>query len=446
MSVTSRLADYVAGSTLKSLPMEVHKQGVRSLVNWVGCTIGGSRQPAIDKLVAVLQAAAGPGQSTVVARGWRTDMLTASLVNGTANSLLGYNDTHLPTVAHPAASVVAACLALAGQRGASGADLLHAVILGIEIQCRVGNVLVTPPAESAGGLYMVGTVGGIGAAVAAARMLGLDGRRTGFAFGTAGGQSGGLRETYRTMASHLICGEAARGGLLAALLAERDFTGPATLVEGPKGLAKVFATAADPSLALQGLGTDFEIAKNTFKPYPCGFVAHPVIDACLDVARDNDIRAEEIERVEMRVSPAALQFAGFAAPANAMEAGTSLHHWAAVSLACRAAGLRERSDAVVRDPRVIGVRERIVFVADASLSSEAASAKVFLGDGRQYEARVDHARGTVRRPMTDSELSEKFLAQADGVLPAVKAKALLAACWDIQSVSDVGQVFGPLLD
>jgi 2-methylcitrate dehydratase PrpD len=129
-----------------------------------------------------------------------------------------------------------------------------------------------------------------------------------------------------------------------------------------------------------------------------------------------------------------------------MEAGTSLHHWAAVSLACRAAGLRERSDAVVRDPRVIGVRERIRFVEDAGLSSEAAAATVLLADGRRFEARVDHARGTVRRPMTDGELSEKFLAQADGVLPAARAKALLAACWDIQSVSDVGGVLGPLLD
>jgi 2-methylcitrate dehydratase PrpD len=292
---------------------------------------------------------------------------------------------------------------------------------------------------------MVGAVGGIGAAVAAASLLGLDDDRTLCALGTAGGQAGGLRATYSTYAGHLLAGEAARIGLLAALLADAGFVGPERVIEDEKGFAAVFATSADPDVAIRDLGQDFEIRRTSYKPYPAGFVLDPVIDVCLDLAREHDIAPETIERIALQTSPTALKFAGNKTPASALAAGTSLYYWAAVSFLFRAAGLQQRTDALTSDPAVIALRDRVEITADPALSTEAARIEVTLRDGRVLKGEVQHARGTPQRPLTDAELDEKFLAQATTVLPADTARALLDLCWRVETVEDIGAALAGVL-
>lgn len=436
--VTAILADYVAQSHSSAFPDSVRAEGVRSFVNWLGCVLGGANDPAVHTLRRVLARTSGPPEATVLGHGERLDIFGAALCNGMSNSIRGFNDTHLKTIAHPTASVGAALLALAESRPIKGIDFLHALILGIEIQCRVGNVLMTPPATSHFGLSMVGLVGGIGAAVAVAKALGLDSQRTLWAIGIAGGQAGGLRCTHGTPASHLLSGQAASAGLLAGLLAEEGFAAAAQTLEGEKGFAAALGHNADPLVAIEGLGSSYEILNNTYKPYPCGIVVHPIIDACLDVARAHHLKAEDIERVDLSVSQSALDLCGRRDPPNALLAATSIYHWAAIALRFHEAGLQHFNDEYTQDPSIVALRGRITATAEAQRGADSAAATVILKDGRQFHTDVQHARGSEHRPMTDEELSSKFLQQAALVMEPATARRLLDCCWAIPDVDDVG--------
>ena len=236
-------------------------------------------------------------------------MLNAAFINAMSSAAVAFNDTHFATVAHPTSPVAAALLALAERQPMTGVDFLHALILGIEIQCRIGNILFTPPAECNIGLSMAGLVGGIGAAVAAAKAMGLNETGIATALGHAANQAGGLRESHATMGSQFTPGHTARCGLMSTLLAARGFTCSDTMIEGEKGFGVSFGTQPNFDAAVEGLGKSFEITTLAYKPYPCGFVVHPVIDACLDLARDNTFNAEDIVRVELTVSPLAARLA-----------------------------------------------------------------------------------------------------------------------------------------
>jgi 2-methylcitrate dehydratase PrpD len=241
--------------------------------------------------------------------------------------------------------------------------------------------------------------------------------------------------TYRSLP-----GTTARMGLQSALLASKDFTSGETILEGPKGFAVAFGTDADPAVATASLGAEFEILSNTYKPYPCGIVVHPIIDVCLDLARGHDIQASQIERVELGVHPLAMQLANRRTPENRMRAGTSMYHWAAVSFLYRQAGLRQGADDAVHNAEVIDLRNRVTAEIDDSLGSASARATVYLKDGSVLAARVGEARGSAERPMTDADLDEKFMGQAGLILDEVTARRVLEACWHIEECQDVGAI------
>lgn len=434
--VTRLLSQYVHRSRLEALPPEVRHEGVRAFVNWVGCAAGGCREPDVQLVIEFLADFNGNRAATVVGRVEKLDALNATLVNSMSSGALAFNDTHNPTVAHPTSPVAAALLALAETRPLGGTDFLHALILGIEIQCRVGNILCAPPAECAVGLSTQGLLGGIGAAVAAARALGLDENRIAAAIGLAANQAAGIRESQSTMGSHLIPGHAARCGLVAALLAARGFECSDTMIEGPKGFAVSFASRPHFDAALDGLGARFEIATLAYKPYPAGVVIHPVIDACLEIARPRPIPAEAIERVELTVNPLAVQLTDLPEPRDRGQALVSLQHWTAAVLTQGAAGIAQVTDAVVRDPVIAGLRRKVRHAAREEMPREAAQVRVTLKEGRQLEGGVRQCRGSPGRPLTDADLAEKALGQLRTAYPAA-AERILARAWEIADCARV---------
>jgi len=439
VAVTRELARWAVGSRFETLPDAVRHEGRRAFVNFVGCVLGGARNEGIERLLTALRPFGGPPQATLIGRGERADMLLAALVNGHAQSAHSYNDTHLATVAHPTGPVAAPILALAERQEIGGAEWLHAMIVGIEAQLRVGLILVTPPARVPVGVSTQSVLGVIGAAVAAGKLLGLSEQQMTWAIGLASAQAAGHRETHASMSSHLVPANAARAGLVAALLAAQDYTTGEAGIEGPKGFASIFSTEPNFAAALDGLGARWEFLTNTYKPYPCGIVVHPTIDGCLDLVRTHDIAAADIERVELTVDPLAVALCGIRPePANRMQAGVSLHHWAAASLVHRAAGLAQGTDECVHDPAVIAMRRRIVLTEDPSRASDSAAVRLVLRDGRNVETEIGHCRGSQARPMSDGDLDEKFRGQAAVNYPAGRIEALRAACWDIAEEKAVG--------
>ena len=436
--LTRQLARYVTSATLVDIPTVVQREGVRAFHNWFGCALGGTRELPVLTALAAIREQEMPKQATVLGHDLRVDLQNAALLNCMASNLTAFDDTHLASVTHPTCTVASAMLALAERHRTTGADFLLALILGIEIECRIANVLTTPPARSNVGLYMTSLVGGIGAAVGCGKMLGLTETQMLHAIGIAASMSSGFREAHPTMTLGFVPGHAARSGLFAAQLAAKGFTNIETSLEGAKGFAHVYADPPNLAAGTAGLGTDFEVMRNAYKPYPCGIVIHPQIDACLEIAATPGFDPHAIERVELTVNPLTLTLCDRPDPQESMQAAVSLYHWTAAALMHRRAGLDEGVDAMVRDPDMIALRRRIKAIPDATLDRAEARAAIYLKDGRCLAAHVTECRGSLARPMTEAELQEKFLSQVARHRSAGKAAHLADLCWNLPALTDVG--------
>lgn len=444
IGTTRTLARYAVESRFDGLPVAVRREGLRAFVNFIGCAAGGAREEAVERMLAVVADYDGGAQATVVGRRERLDALNAALVNSLSSATLAFNDTHYQTVAHPSSPVGAAALAVAERRRVTGAELIHAVILGIELQCRVGMILSVPPAEVSVGLSMQGLVGGIGAAVAAARLMRLDEERMCAAIGHAINQIGGLREAHASMGSPFTPAHAARCGLFAALLAEKGFTINDGMIEGVKGFAVAYGTNANPQTAIDRLGDHFEILSLAYKPYPSGFVTHPVIDVCLEFARSTSFDPEDIGRVDLVVNPLTIQLCNRPEPRDRNQAFVSFQHWAAVSLALKAAGVAQVSTATVADPQIAALRKKVVAVGRDEMPREAAELAVTFKDGRTMRSRIDRCIGSAGVPITDDDLTRKTRGQLQGGYDDATCERIIELCWQIAEAPDADPLFAEL--
>jgi 2-methylcitrate dehydratase PrpD len=432
--VTGKLARFVAGSRWEDIPPEVRREGVRGLLNFVGVALGGAQDEAMDIAVKVLTPFFGPPQGIVIGRGERPDALNAAFLNAISANVLEYDDTHLGTVMHPAAPVAPGLFALAELRPVSGRDLLHAFIIGIETSCRVG--LGVMPTHYRRGWHITATCGIFGAASACARLLELDARQTVWALGHAATQSAGLVESLGSMAKSLGVGNAAKGGLAASLFAAGGFTGPERPIEGRYGFAAVTSDSADLARMTDGLGERWEVLLNAYKPYPCGVVLFPVIDACLDLRTRHTPAPTAIERVVVRGHPLMRERTDRPDVSSGRDAKVSLQHSVAVSFLFGAAGLAQYEDACVADPAVRALRSRVVFEEDRAMPVEAATVMLRLADGTAHSEHVRHGRGTPGRPMSDAELDAKVRELAAYGAPFVDAAGLIAAVRGIEDEAD----------
>ena len=432
--VTNRLAQFVAGSQWETIPSHVRREGVRGLLNFVGCALGGAQDEAIGIAVKVLTPFFGPPQGIVIGRGDRPDALNASFLNAVSANVLEYDDTHLGTVMHPAAVVAPGLFALAGLRSVSGRELLQAFILGVEISCRVG--LGVMPTHYRRGWHITATCGIFGAAAACARLLGLDAQRIAWALGHAATQSASLVESIGSMAKSLGVGNAAKNGLAAALFAEGGFSGPESPIEGRYGFAAVTSDSADLARIADDIGQRWEVLNNVPKPYPCGVVLFPAIDACLELRARAAPEAEAIDRVLVRGHPLMRERTDRPNVETGRDARVSLQHTVAAALLFGAAGLAQYEDDCVTDPAVRALRARVVFEEDPEAPVESATVTLNLTDGTEQSEHVRHGRGTPGRPMSDAELDSKVRELAAYGAPFVDAAGLIAAVRGIEGEAD----------
>jgi 2-methylcitrate dehydratase PrpD len=439
--VGEQLGAFVAASRWDALPFALRHEAKRSLLNFLGCALGVARTPPIDMAMRVLMPLSGADRVTVIGRTERIDPLGAAFINAVSANLLDYDDTHLRTVIHPTAPVAPAVLALAEQRGLSGAAILHAFILGAEVVCRIGNAV--SPGQYARGWHITSTCGVFGSAVASAKLLGLNAERTWHALGIAASQSAGLVENLPSAAKNVSVGNSARNGLFAALLAEQGCTAAPAAIEGSLGWARAMGDEPVVGEITDALGERWELSSNTYKPYPCGIVMHSVIDACLALRRDHGLVAEDIAEIVVSGDQLLLD-RGDRVVRNERDARVSIHHCAAVSLLFGAGGLREFSDAAVHDPAVVALRGRTQARLNAASPRGAATATVRTNDGRVLEATVLHARGSMERPLSDQDIEVKVreLAEHGGCGGAIDD--VIAAVWQIDGMATVGTLIAAL--
>jgi 2-methylcitrate dehydratase PrpD len=436
MTESRALARFVVHSNWQDLPAQIRHETTRALVNWIGNPIWGSTDAAVERTLAALDPFSGPREAALIGRSERIDVFKAALINGIAANIADYDDTHLATVIHPTGPAACALLALVERRRVSGGEFLHALALGIEAQCRVAMALAAPPARANGAWYLTGVTGGIGAAVAVGRLLGLDEDRMLWAIGIAAARAAGSRETHGTMAKNLVPACAAEAGIFAALLAQHDMMAPEAPIEGKRGLGCLVAEGADFTAITRGLGQRFELMGNAYKPFPSGIVTHAAITAALELAHDAAPNPAAIAAVRLTVNPLCLELCGRREPANALEGTFSVYHWVAIALSERAIGIRHFSDAMVRDAAITALRGRISAQADPGYGKDEAAIEVTLQDGRTLRRHVAHALGTIERPPSDAELTAKLVDLAAVRLPRRRAEALAALCWRLASEPD----------
>lgn len=436
--VTRILARYIVDAKPGDVPTAVKREALRSFLNWLGCAVGGSIHPTLDRALDAIGPFVGKPQATVLGRGDRVDILNAALLNGIASHVFDFDDTHLKTIIHPAGPVAAAILALAEHQTISGEDFLHAFILGVETECRIGNAVY--PAHYDIGWHITGTTGVFGAAAAVGKLVGLDEQQMIWALGIAGTQSSGFREMFGTMCKSFHPGRAAQNGLTSALLAKQNFTSSNRVLEAPRGFAHVMSTARNFDEITEGLGEHFEISLNTYKPFACGIVIHPAIDGCVQLRNENGLKAEDVAAIELTVHPLVLELTGKKTPQTGLEGKFSVYHSCAVALIYGAAGENEYGDDVVSNRTVIALRDRITASASPDIREDEVRIRLTAGDGKVIDKHVKHAIGSLERPMSDADLEAKFRGLAEPVVGVAATDELIALSRKLLELPDVSVI------
>jgi 2-methylcitrate dehydratase PrpD len=431
--VTRTLGRFVAEH--RGFPEAVLHEAHRTFMNWVGCAIGAARHPTLAAALAGVQELAPSAQASVLGRSERVDMASAALLNGISSHTFDFDDTHLRTIIHPAGPVASAAFALAEHIGASGGDFVEALVLGVDVECRVGNMIY--PEHYDRGWHITGSTGMLGAAAACARLLRLDAERTTMALGLAASQPVGVREQFGTMTKPFHPGGAARAGLTSALLAKHGFTASPRAIEAPRGLAQTYSTKCAWNEVSDELGERFEISFNTYKPFACGIVIHPSIDGCAQLRDTHGLKAGDIERIDLRVHPLVLELTGKKAPRTGLEGKFSVYHASAAGIVFGRAGEAEFADDIVNRPDMVALRGRIHAVADTAINEAAADVTVTTKDGRKHHVRVEHAIGSLERPMSDDDLAAKVHGLVDPILGSPRAHEIIALAMRIASAPDV---------
>ena len=432
--ITSILANFVANHPCRGWSDSVEHEAHRTFYNWLGCAIGAAQHEAADAAIGAVQMLEPAPQATVLGRPELVDMASAALVNGITSHTFDFDDTHLKTIIHPAGPVASAVLALAEQRGASGRDVIDALVLGIDVACRIGNVMY--PDHYDRGWHITGSTGMLGAAAGCARLLGLGELQTAMALGIAASQPVGFREQFGTMTKPFHPGGAARAGLMSALLASRGFTASPRALEAPRGLVQVVSDKRAWNEVTDELGQRFEISFNTYKPFACGIVIHPSIDACVQL-RARGVVPDQVDRIELRVHSLVLELTGKKEPKDGLQGKFSVYHGCAVGLIYGRAGENEFSDAVVSDAHVVALRNKVHASVDDSIDEAAVDVTAVLKDGSRVHVRVDHAIGSLENPLSDAHLEAKFNELVSPVLGESRAKAITKTCWSLASALNI---------
>jgi 2-methylcitrate dehydratase PrpD len=436
--VTRKLARYIVTAKSSDVPLSAKKEAARTLLNWVGCTLGGSRHETVGIALSALSQFSGPAQAGILGRKERLDILHAALINGISSHVLDFDDTHSHNIIHPAGPVISAILALSEHRPVSGADFVNALVLGVDVECRIGNSVY--PKHYDAGWHITGTAGVFGSAAASGKLLGLTEQQMRWALGLAATQPVGLQEMFGSMTKSFHPGRAAQNGLTAALLASKNFTSSEQSLEAKYGWANVVSTARDYQEITGGLGERYEILKNTYKPFACGVVMHPTIDGCIQLRNETKLKADQTDRIELKVHPLVIQLTSKKAPQTGLEGKFSIYHAASVAFVEGSGGIDQFSDRAVRDRTIASLRDRVSTTIDSTLHEDQVRISIVAKDGRKFDRFVEHAVGSLDHPMTDRDLEAKFTGLANGVLPADRQRRLIDLCWDIASLPEASAV------
>lgn len=437
-TITLRLADFAVGP--HQIPDEVVHAVRRALVDYAGVAISGTGHEAWHIALGAIERLEARGRCSIVGSEARTDCFNAAIINAIAAHVGDFDDTILPTRAHLSAALFPPLIAEGERQGWTLRQVLEAFAIGFEISARLNACIY--PSIHLRGWQGTGIAGGAGAAAAVGRLMGLDAPRMVHAIGVASGGAAGLIATFGSMTKALNIGRAGALGLQSAFLAADGFTSNNDMLGNARFL-DLFDDKPRREELVEGLGSSWAVLRNGYKPYPCGFVAHAMIEAVRELRARRGHR-DGLIQLKLRVSQESMQLMGNADPTNELEAKFSLAYNAAVSWVDGNVTPAAFEDETVRDPRYRAVMAVSAVQSTAEVRQDEAFAEGVFADGTSDVVHVEHARGTSIRPMTDRDLYDKYAAllASSGVADPGPLHALIMTGTDVPVATLMGHMTG----
>jgi 2-methylcitrate dehydratase PrpD len=451
IGATEAVVDFIASTTFADIPSDALHIGKRCIADGLGVILAGSTTAASEILRAQVREDGSRPEATILGRdSFQTRAASAALVNATSGHAHDYDDTQLSTAAdrifglltHPTIPPLAASLAVGERLGVSGRTMLEAFLVGFEVECKIADAIL--PAHYKQGFHSSGTIGAFGAMAATAKLLKLNRAALAHAIGITASMSSGIRVSFGTMTKPLHVGRAAFNGVTAAELAAKGFTAGADALDGPWGFFQVLGGGFDADRIAGALGRPWTIVSPgvSIKPYPCGCLGHPSMDAMRALVTEHDVKPEQIRRIRLRAGSNILNPLRYSIASTELEAKFCPAFMLSAVALRRKAGVHEFSDDFVRSAPVQEMMRRVDTVFDQAIENQGflqmrSIVEVELKDGRVLTQASGAYRGGPDRPFTTEELHEKFTECGSLVLPPERLAAVLARIDTIEQIGNV---------
>jgi 2-methylcitrate dehydratase PrpD len=412
MDVTARIARFVVETDFRKIPPKALATARTAVRDCLGVALAGSQEDSSKICADIARQEAAREEATIIGQGFKSSVLQAAFANGTAAHALDF-DHSFTLMGQPTAPIIPAAFSLAESLGVSGRQLLEAYVAGFEVTAKLVYSLRD---ASEGGWHGPGTLGVFGATVACAKLFGLNAAQIEMALGIAASMAGAVVANFGTMTKPLHVGLAARNGVLAAKLARSGFTASAQAIEAEAGLYEMFYRGTVPdSRPLEELGRSYALETDgiRIKPYPCGGLAHPTINATLEMRAQHGITADQIESIDVDVTKHTYSRIVFRVPQTGLQGKFCMGYLLARALIDGKVSLDNFTDEAVRDRHILELAEKVNMRLDPNLKASDPGGRpcrvtIRLKNGQTHSRQGEHAKGSPEIPLTADELKTKF--------------------------------------
>jgi 2-methylcitrate dehydratase PrpD len=455
--LTKYVSEFIVNTKYEDIPEDVLALGKKTILDGFGLALAGSASvmaPRIQRYIETL--GVSKGKASIIGTTIKTHPRFAALANGISIHADDYDDTG--SGVHVAAPVLPPAFALCELGRKTGKDLMLAFHVGVEVENKIGEAI--SPRHNGDGFHTTGTCGSFGSTAACAKLLGLNATQTAYAIGVTGSEASGLRDNFGSMTKSFNAGHAAENGTVAVDLASLGWTAADDILEAPLGFFQAGGGSFDPHAIVNRLGKPWMFAApgDLIKRFPCGTIQQQVMDEMLRLILKNDIKATEVDRVEVGGNQNNLGTLFRHRPATGLEAKFSMEFSMSILLLERKAGLGQFTDAVVQRPDVQDMIRRVKYYVDPEFDKRFARGeslqavliedsilKIYMKDGRVISGRTEPAKGSPENPMTYDDVSDKFRGNAEfAKWPAQKAESVIQLVKSLESAPDVSRLTAAL--
>ena len=449
MSISREFGAFISSLKYEEIPEKVRMLAKYCFLDWLASAYAGSQEEPVRMMLEVVKGMPGKPECTLIPDGSKNICLLGALVNGASSHMVEMDDLHRPSIFHPAAPIIPAALAVAERGERSGRDLIAAIVVGYEVGIRVAKMVGKYHYQF---WHTTATCGTFGAAAAAGKLLLLNPQGIVWALGSAGTQASGLWEflSESAMSKQLHPGKAALNGILAALLAQRGFTGAEHIFEGEKGFCKATSKDCDFHGVTNGLGREYHMEGNSFKLHAsCGHT-HSALDAALILSKETGVVPEQIEKVRVKLYSEALDLLGGVKLTSPYIAKFHIPFCIATALKFGKVGLEAFTEERLNDGDLRELMARVELTSDEALDGEypgkwGAIVEMRTKDGPSLSRKVEYPKGDPENPFSEQEVSDKFLSLTEGILPVDKSSSMVRRVLELEEVERVDHLFQPAI-